>query len=511
MTEITVSKNSMNSSLSDVADMLGRCEFIGNPALQVQRVQLDSRAVELGDLFIALKGERFDAHDFLTDISKINGVSVLVNKAAKEKVKELGLNAVFVEDTKNALGELAKAWRAKHSIPLIAVTGSNGKTTVTQMIASILKSFAGENSLATVGNLNNEIGVPQTLLRLRAHHTCSVVELGMNHPGEIAYLANLTNPSVGLVNNAQREHQEFMNSVEAVAIENAQVIKCLEPNGIAVFPADDEYTDLWIQMCEKKKFMTFALGHVLEDSNDNISPLMSKQSDVFLLSAEFEGSFWNIKVQTPTGVVNTTLNIAGKHNVKNALAAITSCVALNIPLSDISKGLSLFEPVKGRSRSFELRADDKNIAVIDDTYNANPDSVIAAIEVLKTMKAPRILILGDMGEVGAEGPRFHSEVGAYAADKGITSLFGLGELTQHSVAAFNKKNMLNGVEKSGIHFDSMQDLRNEVPKIYKQYSSILVKGSRFMKMEQVVNELQESVNLKANVLNSVHLEEGTCS
>ncbi len=511
MTVITLSKDSMNSSLSDVAQMLGGCEMLGNPAQQVQRVQMDSRTVKVGDLFIALKGERFDAHDFLSDISKIDGVSVLVNKTAKEKVKELGLNAVFVEDTKNALGELAKAWRAKHSIPLIAVTGSNGKTTVTQMIASILKSFEGENALATIGNLNNEIGVPQTLLRLRAHHTCSVLELGMNHPGEIAYLANLTKPSVGLVNNAQREHQEFMNSVEAVAMENAQVIKSLEPNGIAVFPADDEYTNLWIQMCEKKKFMSFSLGRVLEDSTDNSSLVINTKSDVFLLSAEFEGSRWTIKVQTPTGVVDTTLNIAGKHNVKNALAAITSCVALNIPLGFISKGLSVFEPVKGRSRLFELRVDDKKITVIDDTYNANPDSVIAAIEVLKTMKAPTILVLGDMGEVGAEGPHYHSEVGAYAADNGITSLLGLGELTEYSVTAFNKKNALNGVEKSGIHFDSMQDLTNVVPKICKEYSSILVKGSRFMKMEQVVNELQESVNLKANALNSAHLQEGACS
>jgi len=542
-------KQLMNSTLGEIALMLGASkasiskstkergavQLIGKESTAVQRIQLDSRNVQAGDLFIALKGERFDAHDFLQDISKVEGVCALIKESARESALALSLDAVCVEDTLSGLGQLSAAWRLKHLVPLIAVTGSNGKTTVTQMIASVLREHAGEDALATAGNLNNNIGVPQTLLRLRAHHTCAVVELGMNHPGEIAYLSDLAQPSVALVNNAQREHQEFMSSVKAVAVENAQVINALPNGGIAVFPHEDEYSALWASMCEQKKYLTFSTGQVFEKSPTSFNLAAKREPDVYLLSAEFSAAVWSIKVKTPLGIVETKLHIAGQHNVKNALAAISACTALGVPLSEISKGLECFEPVKGRSRLLELKMSDRDIFVVDDTYNANPDSVLAAIDVLSSMSAPRLLVLGDMGEVGSKGPEYHSEVGAYAASKGITALYGLGELTQHSINAFNDFNMLgkrNAQDQHvGLHFDSMQALCEQTKNASQSYASLLVKGSRFMKMENFVNELEKLVTLSSisipsaqvnaeenadvnsisNALKSAHLEEGACS
>ena len=536
-------KELMNLTLAEVAAMLGDSasndlnatntkgvsRIIGNESAGVQRIQMDSRNVQVGDLFIALKGERFDAHDFLKDIATVEGVCALVKENASESVLSLSINAICVEDTLACLGQLAAAWRLKHMVPLIAVTGSNGKTTVTQMIASVLKEHAGEDALATKGNLNNNIGVPQTLLRLRAHHTCAVAELGMNHPGEIAYLADLVKPSVALVNNAQREHQEFMNSVEAVAIENAQVIKSLTKDGIAVFPADDEYSALWASMCEQNKYMTFSTGQVFAQSSFALGAEVKRDSDICLLSADFSGGGWHIKVKTPLGIVETKLQIAGQHNVKNALAAISSCIAMGVPLDEISKGLESFEPVKGRSRSVELKIGERAIVVVDDTYIANPDSVLAAIDVLSSMSVPRLLVLGDMGEVGSEGPQYHTEVGTYAASKGVTALYAVGELTKHSVIAFNnalkefdvQSNHHKHDQKRGLHFDSMQALNSEIKNISVIYTSLLVKGSRFMKMENFVSEIEKlsqiktssiaNLNTHPNALKSAHIEEGACS
>ena len=524
------SNSLMNVTLAQVAAMLPGSECIGDASASINRLQMDSRQVESGDLFLALKGERFDAHDFLKDLSTVAGVSAVVQKNAKSQVIKLGMNAVCVEDTKLALGALAKAWRGLHPIPLIAVTGSNGKTTVTQMIACILSAHAGDRALATQGNLNNDIGLPQTLLRLRSAHTCGVVELGMNHPGEIEYLANIAQPSVGLINNAQREHQEFMSTVEAVAIENGQVIEALPGNGIAVFPFDDEFTPLWVKMCGKKSYMTFSdevLAHKkLSDSSRELG-----NADVRLTNCAFNGGKWTLKVQTPQGVLDTELFIAGEHNVKNALAAIASCLAIQIPLEKISEGLSQFRAVKGRSRPLTLNFKTGSlnpsgnvpsngtssiaVDVIDDTYNANPDSVIAAINVLSQMASPSLLILGDMGEVGSEGPSYHKEVGEYAAKRGVSAFYGLGELTEHAVNAFNKQ--AHADHKLGIHFQSMEDLIRSLPQVPAHFKSVLVKGSRFMKMEQSVQALEtlqsslqvtELENIKAQL--AAQQKESTC-
>ena len=534
MNKTSLYQESMGISLLEVSEMLASSDLIGNSDVSVNRLQMDSREVQSGDIFLALKGERFDAHDFLDDIAKIPNVSAIVQKGSKGKADLLGMSAVCVDNTKEALGEFAKAWRSKHDVPLIAVTGSNGKTTVTQMIASILRAHAGENSLATQGNLNNDIGLPQTLLRLRKNHACAVVELGMNHPGEIEYLAQITKPTVALINNAQREHQEYMNSVQAVALENGQVINALSNKGIAVFPAHDEFTELWIKMCGGKSYLSFS------DSKDLTGKTVEK-AQVQLTHSSFANGVWTIQVNTPEGVLETQLKIAGEHNVKNALAAIACCLAIKIPLSKISEGLSLFEAVKGRSRSLKLNfnmsdsssKDDIKINstsktttgsnseghmhqvvldLIDDTYNATPDSVIAAINVLSQMGAPRLLILGDMGEVGDDGPAYHEEVGEYAASKGINAVFGLGDLTLHTVEAFNKGSTQSSLEK-GIHFSSMDSLIIGLEHIPTHFKSVLVKGSRFMKMERSVQALESLQKIPLQIIQTqldAQHKESTC-
>jgi UDP-N-acetylmuramoyl-tripeptide--D-alanyl-D-alanine ligase len=348
------------------------------------------------------------------------------------------------------------------------VTGSNGKTTVTQMIAAIFAAWLAEGAFSTRGNLNNDIGVPLTLLRLRqddeAWHRAGVVELGMNHVGEIAQLAAITAPSVALVNNAQREHQEFMATVEAVARENGAVIEAMGPLGVAVFPADDAYTPLWHGLAGARPTLTFAL---------------QGSADV-TAEASWSGDRWSLMLHTPAGAAAATLQAAGEHNVKNALAATACALAAGCPLEAIVRGLESFAPVKGRSQIKPLRLAGREVTLIDDTYNANPDSVRAAIDVLAGLPGPRWLVLGDMGEVGAHGPAFHQEVGAYAAERGIEHLWTAGSLSTHASAAFPRAR----------HFDDVATLVAALPSA-PSASSVVVKGSRFMKMERVVAALTE--------------------
>jgi UDP-N-acetylmuramoyl-tripeptide--D-alanyl-D-alanine ligase len=380
-----------------------------------------------------------------------------------------------VPDSLAALGALGAGWRAQFTLPLIAVTGSNGKTTVTQMIAAILVAFRADRALATAGNFNNEIGVPLTLLRLRARHQRAVLELGMNHPGEIARLAAISRPTIALVNNAQREHQEFMASVEAVAIENAAVFAVLPDNGTAVFPYGDTFTSLWTDMARdggSRRCMTFG---------------ENEDADISLDSAEWKQGAWAVRVRTPLGNFDASLHIAGRHNVGNALAATACALAAGVSLETIAAGLSAFEPVKGRSKASELLLANKHsITLVDDSYNANPDSVIAAIDVLADLPGPRLLVLGEMGEVGDRAPQFHAEVGDWARQRGIEAVYTLGPETAHTVAAF--KDDING-----RHFDAFDELNAAVLARLPLVGSVLVKGSRFMKMERVVQAISALV------------------
>lgn len=438
--------------------------LVGDGAVMVSRVHTDTRSLKKGDLFVALKGEKFDANEFLADAKQAGAQAVI----AHHGIAQAGLNGLEVDDSRLALGALATAWRSQFSLPLIAVTGSNGKTTVTQMIASILRATCADAALSTKGNLNNDIGVPLTLLGMTAAHQMAVVELGMNHPGEIAYLAHMTQATVALVNNAQREHLEFMQTVEAVARENGSVITALPAQGVAVFPADDAYAAVWRSMAGTRRCVSFAL---------------SGAADV-TASAEWDEGAWRVRCATPLGAMGFKLAIAGRHNVKNALAAIAASVAAEMPLEAIARGLESFEAVKGRSRALAIRLGSKSITLVDDTYNANPDSVRAAIDVLADLPAPHLLVLGDMGEVGDQGPEFHSEIGEYAAERGIETLLCMGELMRYGAAVFPGARHCGGIE--ALNTCVLADLA--------QYRSVLVKGSRFMKMERVVDAITASAH-----------------
>ena len=437
-----------------------RCEGV-----HIARVHTDTRSLQPGDLFVALRGERFDAHQFIAQAAAQGAHALLCEPQGEAAARAAGLPALIVPDSRVALGELAAGWRGQFDLPVIAVTGSNGKTTVTQMVASILRAHAGEAAHATQGNLNNDIGVPLTLLALRAQHRISVIELGMNHPGEIASLARLAQPTVALVNNAQREHQEFMHTVRAVAEENGAVLQALPADGVAVYPQDDEYTPLWDRLAQGRSRCRFALT----------------DGDVSAAAVLWHAGAWQFTLRSPQGTAPITLHIAGRHNVKNALAAAACALSAGVPLPAVVQGLQAFEPVRGRSRALSLEGG--RISLVDDTYNANPDSVRAAIDVLAELPGPRLLVLGDMGEVGNQGPQFHAEVGAYARDQGIETLFTLGELCRHAHQAFGPHR--------AQHFADMPALQGAVAAVWRSAGSILVKGSRFMKMERVVQTLQE--------------------
>jgi UDP-N-acetylmuramoyl-tripeptide--D-alanyl-D-alanine ligase len=464
--------NPMGLKLELALSWLSRARGVNLQSVVADRVHTDSRSLRAGDLFVALRGERFDGNQFIAQAKAQGAVAVVCEASGEAEAAAQGLPALVVPDARMALGELAAGWRAQFDLPVIAVTGSNGKTTVTQMIAAILRAHVGVDALSTQGNLNNDIGVPLTLLNLRPHHRMAVVELGMNHPGEIAYLAPMTQPTVALVNNAQREHQEFMGTVEAVALENGAVLLSLPSQGVAVYPADETHTPVWQSQSGSRAQHTFAMGH-----GDGVA-------DVRAAVVVWQSGAWQFTLKTPVGTAPVRLHIAGRHNVKNALAASACALAAGVPLAAVAQGLQAFEPVKGRSRALLLHTPAGEITLVDDTYNANPDSVRAAIDVLTELQSPRLLVLGDMGEVGDQGPAFHAEVGAYAAECGIEAFYTLGDLCLHAGQAYG----------AAHHFDNMDSLLAAVAQNAAQFQSIVVKGSRFMKMERVVEALQALAN-----------------
>ena len=454
-------------TLADAVALVPGAALVGDGARAFERVHTDTRTLRAGDLFVALKGERFDAHDFLPQARAAGAVAAI----GTHGVAEAGLDGLVVEDSLEALQALATGWRRRFAAPVIAVTGSNGKTTVTQMIASILRAAHGDAAHATAGNLNNHIGVPLTVLQLNASHRAAVVELGMNHPGEIAVLARIAQPTVALVNNAQREHQEFMGTVEAVARENGAAIEALPADGIAVFPADDAYADIWQAQAGARRCLRFALA----DEPDGAWPRAEISA-----RARWAGVAWQVEMTTPQGQARLTLRVAGRHNVLNALASTAATLGAGIALADVVRGLEAFAPVKGRSQLKSLRRGGKAIPLVDDTYNANPDSVRAAIDVLAGLPAPRWLLLGDMGEVGDQGPAFHQEIGAYAQARGIDEFWCAGTLCAHAAHAYGP---------DARHFADTPALLaalGDSAAAEPAFASVLVKGSRFMGMERAV-------------------------
>ncbi len=444
---------------------LSQARLEGDPAATMLRVHTDTRSIEPGDLFVALKGERFDANDMLAQAQERGAVAALCHASA-DRSAITSMACIVVPDTRLALGELALGWRQQFTLPLIAVTGSNGKTTVTQMIAAILEaSEPAGGALATLGNLNNDIGVPQTLLRLRAQHHIAVVEMGMNHPGEIAHLAAMAQPTVAVITNAQREHLEFMHTVEAVAHENGAVISALAATGVVVIPRDDDHACVWDALAAGRVVRRFAMGG-------------APTADCLVcLQAQWHQGAWQVHAAGLGHDLNYRLAIAGRHNVSNSLAAAVAALAAGVPAAAVERGLQAFVPVNGRSRALQLTlAGRPAITLVDDTYNANPDSVRSAIDVLAQLPGPRLLVLGDMGEVGQQGPLFHTEAGDYAQAQGIEHLFTLGDSAQRAANAF----------VGGRHFDTLPALIDALPQQLAHVNSVLVKGSRFMRMERVV-------------------------
>jgi UDP-N-acetylmuramoyl-tripeptide--D-alanyl-D-alanine ligase len=453
-------------TLASAQSWISTARLVGDPATAITGVCTDSRRVQPGDLFVALRGERFDAHDFAEQVVASGAAALLVQRAdAAHRAP-----ALVVPDTRRAYGELGAGWRMRFAMPLISVTGSNGKTTVKEMISAVLAhAFGASHRFASPGNLNNDIGVPASLLMLRDVHRAAVLELGMNHPGEIAALARMARPTVALVNNAQREHQEFMGSVRATAIENGASLQVLAPEGVAVFPGDDPHTELWRDLAGSRPTITFGLqpGCTVWAAAD----------------ARPDGFEMHLPGQ-PTVVVS--LSIAGQHNVRNALAAAACCTAIGLPGTTIAEGLAQFQPVAGRLVRHTL-AD--GAVLIDDTYNANPDSVRAAIDVLAASSPLRVLVLGDMGEVGDEGPLYHREVGEYARRQGVQWLFTLGDAAQASSQAFRQASPGREMVAVTEHFADLQSLLRRLAQRPAGPATLLVKGSRFMKMERVVTAL----------------------
>jgi murE/murF fusion protein len=414
-------------------------------------VSTDTRSIGKGELFVAIRGERFDGHEFLAVARERGAAGALVDERYEGAAP---LPVLVADDTRRGLGRLGRHWRLRFAPALIAIAGSNGKTTTKEMLASILRAHAGEAGiLATRGNLNTDIGVPLTLLGLRAGHRYCAVELGMNHPGEIAMLAEIARPTIAVVTNAQREHMEFMKSVEATAEENADAYRALPPSGIAVVNADDQRYPIFKAAAGNRPRVEFGLERGDVRGRCALRPLESE-----------------IVLSTPAGEASATLAIPGLHNVRNALAAAACAHAAGIPAAAIGAGLSAFRPYSGR---LQVKKTAAGATLIDDSYNANPDSVRAAIDVLASCPGPTALVLGDMGEVGAQGPAFHTEVGRYAKEKGIDALLALGTASKDSVIAFGS---------GAKHFEDW----NEIPSNLKSIKTALVKGSRFMRMERVV-------------------------
>lgn len=428
-------------------------------------VSTDSRSVAAGELFIALRGENFDGHAFIAAAKARGAVAAVVAADAADQLEALDLPLVLVADTRLALGALAAGWRKGFDVPLIAVTGSNGKTTTKEMIASILRAAFGDAVLVTQGNFNNDIGLPLTLLKLNATHRAAILEMGMNHPGEIAYLAEIARPTVALVTNAQRAHLAGMGSIEAIATEKGSIYSCLGQGGVAVFNADDVWAELWRAQSAGHRVMTFGLEQPADVS----------------AQCQLRGLENHLTLSVQGEQVSVALALPGVHNARNALAAATAALAAGVSLAAVHEGLAAFRGIKGR---LQRCAGLNGAILLDDTYNANPDSVRAGIDVLAATIGKKVLVLGDMGEIGEMTGQFHDEVGGYAKSQGVDRLFAFGESSL--LAAHNF-----GV--GGVHCKKIEELIAaviaELGSDTAAGTTVLVKGSRFMQMERVVNAI----------------------
>jgi UDP-N-acetylmuramoyl-tripeptide--D-alanyl-D-alanine ligase len=432
-------------------------------------VSTDSRSIAAGELFVALKGERFDGHDYVRRVLGHGAAAALVERGWATAHGD-GLPLLCVDDTRVALGRLAGHWRRQFDLPLIGVTGSNGKTTVKEMCAAILREHErrddldpSEAVLATRGNLNNDVGLPLMLLQLHAGHRAAVIEMGMNHPGEIAWLTRLTRPTVAVVNNAQRAHLAGLGTLAGIARAKGEIFAGLGDEGVAVINADDPHAGLWRTLAAGRTIVDFAL-----DAPAAVTAAVQSRG---------LGSV--VTLRAPQGIVEFELPVAGRHNAANALAAAAATLAAGVSLGTVAEALSRYRGVAGRLRK---RNGQRGATVIDDSYNANPDSMQAALAVLAGLAGRRVFVMGDMGEVGADGVPLHAEIGERARAQGIERLLALGEASRAAVAAFGP---------GGEHFADPEALLATLCIELAPDAVVLVKGSRFMRMERVVNAIVE--------------------
>ena len=445
----------------------------------------DSRGIKAGELFIALRGEHFDGHDYVEAALAAGAAAAMVEAKwveahTKQRTKQRAkgdaegeaepLPLLVVADTRLALGQFAASWRSRFELPLIAVTGSNGKTTVKEMCAAILREQARADGLdpalavlATAGNLNNDIGMPLMLLQLNAGHHAAVIEMGMNHPGEIDTLTNIARPSVAVVTNAQRAHLAGLGSIEAVALAKGEIFAGLEDDGIAVINCDDAHAALWRELAGAHQVIGFSLdGAAAAEVTAEVTPLAF-------------GS--RLALSTPAGAAAVELQLPGRHNATNALAATAACLAVGADLAAVVAGLAGYAGAKGR---LQRQPAINGATLIDDSYNANPDSMRAAIGVLAALPGRKILVMGDMGEIGPAAAQFHDEIGGYAKSMGIDRLLAVGEQAATAVRNF---------DGGASHFKNVAALIESLRGLLDAQTTVLVKGSRFMKMERVVEAI----------------------
>lgn len=433
---------------------------------QVTGITTDSRVVRSGNLFVAISGPRFDGHEFVEQAVTAGATAVMVT--ASSQMNRLSTPALIVDDVRLAYGRLAAWWRSLFSIPLVAITGSNGKTTVKEMLASILREH-GDAVLATRGNLNNDIGLPTMLLELEPHHRFAVIEMGMNHLGEIAYLTRLARPTIALINNAGTAHIGEVGSVEAIARAKGEIFLGLAPDGVAVINGDDASADFWRSLVVDRRIVDFGLA-----GKANVSARY-----------ELSGAGSLVTIRTPDAQFPVRLQVPGLHNVKNALAAASAAFVLGVPFNAIAAGLHLYTGVAGRLQRLTLPGGD---VILDDSYNANLESAQAALSVLGTESGQKILVMGDMGELGAAAGAVHAEIGEFARRAGVDRLFALGKLSMETVRNFGD---------GATHYSDVDELITDLRSALNRSTTVLVKGSRFMRMERVVKALTGDVVLES--------------
>ncbi|WPC28882.1 UDP-N-acetylmuramoyl-tripeptide--D-alanyl-D-alanine ligase [Pseudomonas moraviensis] len=442
-------------TLSELTNAL-EARLIGNDA-SFNGVSIDSRAIQPGQLFIALTGPRFDGHDYLNDVASKGAVAALVER----EVADSALPQLLVKDTRQALGQLGALNRAAFTQPVAAVTGSSGKTTVKEMLASILRTRGPV--LATRGNLNNDLGVPLTLIELAPEHTSAVIELGASRLGEIAYTVGLTKPHVAILNNAGTAHVGEFGGPEKIVEAKGEIIEGLAADGIAVLNLDDKAFGIWKTRAAGRQVLTFALSN--SEANFHASDLATDARGCPAFN-----------LHTPEGSERVQLNLLGTHNVANALAAAAAAHALGVSLFGIATGLGAVQPVKGRTVAQLAK---NGMRVIDDTYNANPTSMCAAVDILAGFSGRTVLVLGDIGELGDWAEQGHRDVGEYARGK-VSALYAVGPNMVHAVNAFGEQ---------AQHFGTQAELIQALAAEQDTNTTILIKGSRSAAMENIVAAL----------------------